>query len=251
MPPCRDSRTGARSTCSSHELRTPITTIYGAAQVLRKLQASESESSSAPELLTDLALETERLHRLVEDLLVLSRFERGRLEMSMEPVLVNRVVEGAARRVADVAPRLALQIRTDVDVPPVAADPTYLEQVLRNLVSNAVKYAGEAAHVLIDVASADGIVRVRVEDDGPGIPEEDRTRIFELYERLDDAVAQPGSGIGLFVCRQLIEAMGGTIAVGRAESGGARFTIELPAIAQDLLAEPGADPQQLVAAGDV
>jgi signal transduction histidine kinase len=143
-------------------------------------------------------------------------------------------------------------MRTDIDVPPIAADSTYLEQVLRNLVSNSVKYAGEGARVVIDVASADAVVRVRVDDDGPGIPEADRARIFELYERLDESASQPGSGIGLFVCRQLIEAMGGTIVAGQADSGGARFTIELPTIAPELMSEPGSEmpPQRLVPAGE-
>jgi K+-sensing histidine kinase KdpD len=229
----------------SHELRTPITTIYGMAQLLRKAGRREPEG----ELVTDLALESERLYRLVEDLLVLSRFERGRLEMSLEPIMANRVVTAAVQRVRELYPRLRLDLRVDPNLPPTTADATYLEQVVRNLASNAVKYAGEEAQVVIRIDFDGTAMQLRVDDDGPGIPEDQRERIFELYERLGDTAFQPGAGIGLFVCRRLIEGMGGTITAGASDLGGACFTITLPVIAAELSAEPPV-PGEEVLVGD-
>jgi K+-sensing histidine kinase KdpD len=218
----------------SHELRTPITTIYGMAQLLRKAGRREPGG----ELVADLALESERLYRLVEDLLVLSRFERGRLEMSLEPVMANRVVTAAVQRVRELYPRLRLDLAVDPNLPPTSADATYLEQVIRNLASNAVKYAGEDARVVIGIDFDGAAIQLRVDDDGPGIPEDQRERIFELYERLGDAAFQPGAGIGLFVCRRLIEGMGGSISATRSGLGGASFRITLPVIAAELSIEP-------------
>jgi signal transduction histidine kinase len=116
----------------SHELRTPITTIYGTAQVLRRPLGPEASR----ELIDDLAAETDRLYRLVEDLLVLSRFERGRLDVASEPVLVHRVVHAALARTAAQHRDLRVEVDAPPGLPPALADATYLEQIIRNLASN-------------------------------------------------------------------------------------------------------------------
>jgi two-component system sensor histidine kinase KdpD len=141
--------------------------------------------------------------------------------------------------VRELYPRLRLDLQVDPNLPPMSADATYLEQVVRNLVSNAVKYAGEDAHVVIGIDFDGTAIQLRVDDDGPGIPEDQRERIFELYERLGDAAFQPGAGIGLFVCRRLIEGMGGSIRAAASPLGGASFAITLPVIAPELSIEPG------------
>lgn len=218
----------------SHELRTPITTIFGTAQILRRpLDAPDRDG-----LVEDLASETDRLHRLVEDLLVLSRFERGRLEISSEPVLVQRVVESALHRVTSIHPGLRVSVAAMPGLPAALADATYLEQIVRNLASNAIKYAGETARVEVRVTADHDQVELEFEDDGPGVPDHERERIFALFERLGRSSIQPGAGVGLFVCRQLVEAMGGEISVRRGEGGGACFRFSLPALREETASLP-------------
>lgn len=218
----------------SHELRTPITTIFGTAQVLRRPLDERDRAN----LVDDLASETDRLHRLVEDLLVLSRFERGRLEISPEPILVQRVVSAAMHRATSVHPGLQVTVVAAPGLPAALADATYLEQVIRNLASNAVKYAGETAQVEVRVRADGDQVRVEFEDDGPGVPDHERDRVFALFERLGRSSFQPGAGVGLFVCRQLLEAMGGEISVRRGAGGGACFEFGLPALREELAMSP-------------
>ena len=210
----------------SHELRTPVTTIYGSSQVLQRPLPDETRGA----LLRDIGAESERLHRLVEDLLVLSRYERGRLVVNGEPLLMERVTAQLVRRIGESYPQLRVTLRAPTDLPPVQADPTYVEQVVRNLLSNAVKYAGETAQVEIRITHEDRSVVLEIEDDGPGIPEGERDRVFGLYERLSGSLLKPGAGVGLFVCRRLVEAMEGSITVRRGERGGACFQISLPAM---------------------
>jgi signal transduction histidine kinase len=208
----------------SHELRTPITTIYGSAQVLRRPIDPEIRSG----LVDDIADESYRLYRLVEDLLVLSRFERGRLDIVPEPVLVHRVVGAVINRESERTPGLTVDMEVAPDVPAALADPTYVEQIARNLVTNAAKYAGPTATITVRVEATDTDVRLTFEDDGPGIPEADLERVFALYERLGAGRMQPGAGIGLFVCRQLAVAMGGSMTAVRGAGGGAQFRVDLP-----------------------
>lgn len=212
----------------SHELRTPITTIYaGAALLGRELPKRERD-----ELAADITTESDRLYRLVEDLLVLSRFERGHLEFVPEPVLLQRVLPRVANKeqlcwadlcvdVSGIAPNL----------PPVTADETYVEQVTRNLIANAAKYAGTRERVSVGATRVGDHVIVAVEDHGPGVPADERDTIFQLFKRGSAAKGVAGSGIGLFVCRRLVELMGGTITVRTAATGGAVFEFSLPVYA--------------------
>jgi K+-sensing histidine kinase KdpD len=212
----------------SHELRTPITTIFGAANMLRK----PIDPGVGAELMADLVAESDRLYRLVEDLLVLSRFERGRLEIAPEPVLLQRVLPRLVQVEEQRWPGVDIRLDVAPGLPAVVADTTYVEQIVRNLLSNAAKYGGQAGPITVRAMHdpAADAVRLEVEDQGAGIPEGDEDRIFKLYERLPDAARSfvPGAGIGLFVCRRLAELMGGTISVTRPDGGGARFCVTLP-----------------------
>jgi signal transduction histidine kinase len=222
----------------SHELRTPITTIFGTAQILQR----PLDEAVRAELLADLAGETDRLLRLVEDLLVLSRFEQGRLEIAAEPVLIQRLVNTALARAAASHPGLRVEVATPEDLAPAQADATYVEQVLRNLISNAVKYAGETGRIQVRAEmGSDGLIHLMFEDDGPGIPEHDVERVFALYERLGDRAFKPGAGIGLFVCRRLVEAMGGRMWVRRGAMGGACFELTLPPVREPAVGLAGTD----------
>src|SRR3954453_21830785 len=205
----------------SHELRTPITTIYGSAHLLRR----DPAPAVRKELLNELAAETDRLYQLVEDLLVLSRYERGRLEVALEPVLIGHVVTEAVRSEAAQHPGLRVDLELDDPLPTVLADPTYLRQIVRNLVSNAAKYAGPEPHMTVTGTATEDRARLEFADDGPGIAPETAERIFELFERLPGDEMKPGAGIGLFVSRQLATLMGGRLAIEPVEPQGARFVL--------------------------
>lgn len=215
----------------SHELRTPITTIYGGSELLER----GLDRSRRAEVLSDIRVESQRLVRLVEDLLVMTRVERGIVETTEEPVLLQHllatIIAGSPARWGGARINLQLGPR----LPAVRGDATYIEQVVRNLLTNAVRY-GRGAEAGIDVIAdeVDDSVAVRVQDQGPGLNGEDPARLFELFYRSPDARSvQGGAGIGLFVSRSLVEAMGGRIwAVDRPE-GGAEFGFTLPVLELD------------------
>jgi len=216
----------------SHELRTPLTVILGNASYLqRNWQQADTEAREA--CLNEIASEGDRLQRVVENMLALSRIERG-VVAEPEPVLVRHVVEAAAERHRSRYPGSVVIVRGRADVPPVLGVEAYLDQVTQNLLTNAAKYDRSGAPVEIEVAANDGMVEVSVLDRGPGIPPERATAIFEPFVRLDaTAAANDGVGLGLPVCRRLLRAQGGDITVRPREGGGSRFTFSLPGIPDD------------------
>ncbi|MFL5778655.1 MAG: ATP-binding protein, partial [Chloroflexota bacterium] len=216
----------------SHELRTPITTIYAGSKVLTREAGLSREGRL--ELAADISAEAERLYRLVEDLLVMTRAERGVLELVREPVLLQHVVTSAVRLETAHRPGLRIERTGAHDVPAVAGDATYIEQVVRNLLSNAAKYGPAGAPVQLDVASDDREVSVRVLDRGSGFKTAESDDLFELFYRSPATAAQrAGAGIGLFVCRRLVQAMGGRIWARPRAGGGAEFGFALPQFAED------------------
>jgi signal transduction histidine kinase len=215
----------------SHELRTPITSIFGGSKVLLR-DAAEFDEDVRRGILQDLADESERLNRMVENLLVLARVERGVPLSGQEPILLQRllprIVAGEARQ----WPTMDLRLVVPDDVPTVAGDESYVDQVIRNLVSNAGKYGPSSGVVTVEVRVPEGAndVEVAVIDAGEGFDESESSRFFELFFR-SSAVSNKtaGSGIGLFVSRHLVEGMGGRMwAKGRPE-GGSEFGFSLPA----------------------
>jgi PAS domain S-box-containing protein len=217
----------------SHELRTPITTILGLTQILARPGRSDDEASRAA-LLEDVRSESERLHRLVEDLLVLSRVERGRLEIEAEPLEPRRLLERLVAHEAVELPSITVTTDLERDLPIVAGEATYVEQIVRNLLNNAAKYTPPGSHVVVSARTHDGAVEVRVTDDGPGIPPASLERVFELFYRdPHSSRSVAGSGIGLFVCASLIEAMGGRIWASRPPDGGSEVGFSLRALEPD------------------
>ena len=219
----------------SHELRTPITTIYGMSQILRRRYRT-----MGPELvgqhLADIDEEADRLRRLVEDLLVLSRAEGGRLALETEPTMVERVVRAAVDGERPRAPDHELVVDAAPGLPVVLAEDVYVEQVVRNYVSNAVKYSPAGSVVRVTLRAEDDGVAVRVVDSGPGLGDADVGRLFDLFYRSPDAVSHAsGAGIGLFVCRELVHGMGGRVWASAAPglATGAEFGFWLPAVVED------------------
>ena len=219
----------------SHELRTPITTILGLTQILSRPGRAD-DSASRMALLEDVRAESERLHRLVEDLLVLSRAERGRLVIDAEPLQPRRLLERIVAHESPELPSIQIETRLAPDLPVVAGEGTYVEQIVRNLLGNAAKYTPVGTNVVVSATRRDHVVEVRVSDDGPGIPEESLRRVFDLFYRdPHSARSVAGSGIGLFVCRSLVEAMGGRMWAVRRPAGGSEFAFTLRVLEADEL----------------
>jgi signal transduction histidine kinase len=212
----------------SHELRSPMAAVIGAARTLeerwRELNAEQRQAFLA--LISD---ETSRLSRLVGDVLDTSRIEAGTFSFTFRDVDLTQLlrdVVAAAELAQD-----EVRVRTEVSgtLPRVRGDRERLRQVIRNLVDNAVKYSSAGSEVRVRASAYDGDIRVDVQDHGPGIPLEDHKLIFEKFGRSGGGVAKPGTGLGLFIARSIVEAHGGWLDVESAPDQGATFTLELPA----------------------
>ena len=217
----------------SHELRTPLAAVYGAALTLRREDVALGEEQRS-QLLALIATESERLTRIVNDILLATRLEAGTLRVSIESCdageLAGRVIAAArAQRVEGIELRLS----TSSGVPPVAADPDKVSQVLTNLVDNAVKYSPDGGEVEVGVEVQNGHVRFSVRDRGLGIPPAEQRRVFEKFYRLDPNLTRGigGTGLGLYISRELVQRMGGRMWVSSAEGRGSTFFFELPAAA--------------------
>ena len=217
----------------SHELRTPITTILGTTELLTRPGRIEDPIVRAT-MLADTKAESERLYRLVEDLLVLGRIERDRLVVDDEPLQLRRLLKQTIHQAASAMPSIHVSLDVPDGLPIVSGEATYVDQILRNLLENAVKYAPAGSAVVVRAMPNDGHVSIHVIDQGPGIPEASLPHVFDLFYR-DPSVARTasGSGIGLFVCRRLAEAMGGQMSVRQDVGGGADFVFDLPVLASD------------------
>jgi PAS domain S-box-containing protein len=211
----------------SHELRTPITTIYGGAHLLRTRGATIDEESRIS-VLEDIEHEAERLHRIVEDLLVLARLELGG-EIATEPVLLQRMVEKSVNTFKKRRPGREFLLQLDDAMAPVRASNVYLEQILRNLMSNADKYSPPETAIEIISYMQDGDAVTSVMDRGPGIALEEVDLIFERFYRSQGTAKQAGgAGIGLTVCKRLVEAQNGRIWADPREGGGLIVSFSLP-----------------------
>jgi PAS domain S-box-containing protein len=217
----------------SHELRTPVTTIYAGAKVLAREQSS-MDREVRQSVFEDIHAEAERLHRLVEDVVALTRFGEEAVEIGQEPVLLQRVLPSVVRSEEVRWPSVTFELRLPAGLPTVSADPTYVEQVVRNLLSNAAKYGGAAEPVVVEAESDESEVRIRILDEGPGFEADEAARLFELFYRSPrTASVAAGAGIGLYVCARLIQAMGGRIWAAPRPAGGAEFGFALRVMNED------------------
>jgi PAS domain S-box-containing protein len=193
----------------SHELRTPVTAIYGGAQLLRREHLPEE---ARRDITADLVTESERLERLVENLLVLARVERNAELGGHEPVMLRPILQLVADSEGRRHPGARVELVVEPGLPPAAGEEASVELVVRNVVSNALKYGPTGEPVRVRAVRGDDEILVTVEDRGPGIAPEDRQRVFELFYRSERARrAAPGAGIGLYVVRALVEGMGGRV----------------------------------------
>lgn len=211
----------------SHELRTPLTQILGFAESLLRYERTLAEADRRVAL-RDIHEQAQRLQRLVENMLVLARMEGGR-EVEPEPVLLQRMVPGMVEAHRQRHPHRKVELSADPHLPPVTAVPTYFEQMLQNLLSNAEKYSPIDAAVDVTVGTDGESVAVRVLDRGIGIAETEMEAVFEAFFRSEDAAANiSGIGLGLAVCKRLAEAQGGRIWAARRPGGGTEMGFTLP-----------------------
>jgi two-component system phosphate regulon sensor histidine kinase PhoR len=214
---------------ASHELRTPVASIRSAAETLR---SALGEPEAAGRFVEIIERNAERLHRLVDDLLDLSRIESREYWLSPEPMALGPFVDQilGLQRERAVAKHITLERQPAGDGPLVRADRRALEQVLSNLVDNAVKYGSEGARVTVSAEIERNLIRISVTDTGPGIAAQHLPRLFERFYRVDAGRSRElgGTGLGLSIVKHLVEAMGGTVTVESAPERGTRFSFTLP-----------------------
>jgi signal transduction histidine kinase len=211
----------------SHELRTPLTSITGYVELAREEADPETDA-----YLAVVDRNASRLLSLVNDLLFVARLQSGRLDLEYEHVDVASLV---AESVAAAKPQAAgakveLRLRLTEDQTAVRGDRRRLAQVVDNLLSNAIKFSPESGTVDLTVARGNGRVMIEVEDHGIGISESDRERLFERFFRTQGALDRqiPGTGLGLYITKSIVEAHGGTVAARSAVGEGSSFVVELP-----------------------
>jgi PAS domain S-box-containing protein len=215
---------------ASHELRTPLAAVYGAAQTLRRHDFALDESGRE-RFISLIVDESERLGRIVNQILLASQLDIGRLDLITETFDARELLERVAEATrTHLPPHLALRVAAGDSVPPVAADKDRVRQILVNLVENAIKYSPDGGTIELGVESIEGIVLFRVLDEGLGIPADEQPRVFEKFYRLDPDMTRGigGTGLGLYICSELVERMGGRIWVESREGRGSAFFFELP-----------------------
>jgi two-component system sensor histidine kinase KdpD len=209
----------------THNLRTPLASIKASVSGLRQPEATFAEEDRA-ELLAEIEEETDRLDRLVTNLLDASRIEAGGLKISSHP---HDLAELLAAVLDRLQPRLggrSVSIEVPEELPPVACDYAQIDQVVTNLLENALLHTPPGTPVLARATSAGGVVRIEVVDGGPGVPIAERERLFRAFER--GQTRAPGSGLGLTIARGFVEAHGGKLWLEDAPVSGARFVFTLP-----------------------
>ncbi len=216
----------------SHELRTPMTSIKGSLGLVLGGVAGELPEE-ARELLTIARNNTDRLIRLINDILDISRIEAGKMEIRRVPLNAAEAVRRAVQEMQAFARQRSITLKTDLPdgLPRVMADGDRVHQVLDNLLSNAIKFSPQGSEGLIRAVPAGDMVRFDVIDHGPGIPADQQTAIFDRFYRVDNAAARKtgGTGLGLTICRAIVEEHGGQIWVESTVGEGSTFSFTLPA----------------------
>jgi signal transduction histidine kinase len=221
---------------ASHELRTPLTVLRGNAEVGLAIQDEAARS----EILTEIVDEAARMSRLVDDLLFLARSDASRVPLELQEIGSDQLVERLVRRAEVLARERGAQLAADVQGDgPLAADPHRIEQAVLILVDNAAKYGPPGGTVGLAARTDDGRLVVEVSDRGPGIPDEQRARVFERFYRLDGGSrdrTSGGAGLGLSIAAAIVEGHGGWIAAERRQGGGTTMSLSLPLLERPALA---------------
>ncbi|MHB8629627.1 MAG: PAS domain-containing sensor histidine kinase [Aggregatilineales bacterium] len=216
----------------SHELRTPLTSIKGFASTLLADDVVW-DTESQREFVSIINEEADTLTELIEQLLDLSRLKSGQLRLHVSTTAITEILELAWAPLELLTTQHALTIDIPSDLPPVMADPQRIRQVLLNLVNNAVKFVPAATPIVISAVAQGAFVQVDVRDQGPGIPAQNRARVFEAYWQGEDikSPTSKGAGLGLAICQGLIEAHGGKIWIADQPTPGTTMSFTLPVAA--------------------
>jgi len=234
-----DKLRSALLTSISHDLKTPLAGIMGAAGALKEYGATMSEGDR-DEMLSTVAEESERLNRFIANLLDMTRIGSGAMQPNFAMHYVGDIVGTALRRAAKFTARHRIAVDLQPDLPMLRLDPVLFEQVLFNLLDNAAKYAPAGSTITIRGWADNGSVVVQVIDEGPGIPAGDLERVFDSFYRVSKGDhVRAGTGLGLSICKGFVEAMGGTIvASNRSDRSGAVLAVSMPIHAE--AADPAA-----------
>jgi two-component system sensor histidine kinase KdpD len=212
----------------SHDLKTPLATMIAAGAALIG-RTGELDPKAADEILGSLVSEGERLSRLIHNLLSVTRLESASVELRRTPESVDDIVLSAVERFSGRARKQAIVSEVAPDIPLVSAEPVLLEQVMINLLEHATRYAGGDPAIGVYARAANDAVVVQVVDDGPGIAEHEREKVFEKFYRGEHATKSDGGvGLGLTICRSIIRAHGGTIGVRERLGGGTLVEFTVP-----------------------
>ncbi len=212
----------------SHDLRSPLAAIKTAVTgLLEPGDALDARGHS--ELLEAIDMETDRLTRLVANLLDLSRLQGGALRPHKEWVDIAEIIAGVADRLTPRLPGRSITVDAPDDLPLIPADYARIDQVLSNLIENAAAYAPPASPIMVTAGAERAGISVRVRDQGPGIPRAERERVFEPFYRgaATEGLAS-GSGLGLAICRGIVEAHGGSIRIEAVDGPGVSVAVWLP-----------------------
>jgi len=214
----------------SHELRTPLTSIRTYAETI--FDTEEISRETQDEFLRVIINESDRMTKIVQDLLELSRFDSGNSKLHIEEFSIEQSVRGVYTAIALEARKRehVLNLELEWKLPKIKGDRARIEQVLMNIITNALKYTPDGGQIDIYSGSADGSVWVKIEDTGVGIPEEDLPHVFERFYRVDKARSREsgGTGLGLSIAKEIITMHGGDIQVESASGEGTSVTITLP-----------------------
>ncbi len=216
----------------SHELRTPLTNVRSYAETLRDAEEGDIPHETARSFLDIIITETDRMTNIVQDLLTLSRLDSGHTELILSRFSFAEAIESVARANALAAKNHGHELTCGSleDLPLIVGDRSRLEQVMMNVIGNAIKYTPDGGHIRISAGSTENDVWMEVWDDGIGIPEKDRDRIFDRFYRVDKARSREsgGTGLGLSIARELVLRHNGTIALAPHEGPGTTIRLTLP-----------------------
>jgi PAS domain S-box-containing protein len=215
---------------AAHELRSPLTTVYARLQLVeRRLARKDLQPADLERDITLVRKAADRLKTLIDRLLDVSRIKSGQLQLERERTDVAAMIESVASMLAETSGRqINVQASDSPDNHRADVDAVRVEEVVTNLIDNAVKYSPKGTAIDVELASTPDAVRIAVRDRGPGIAADERTRIFEPFHRT--STTAPGVGLGLHIAKEIVELHGGTLGVEAPVDGGSRFVVTIPRV---------------------